>query len=115
MPDHIMWQTIKSFPTYSSALHQIERLQEVEQDLRMLLEQDSCEIVKLKEERNAWQATSAGLSQDLSNAEDDIEIIKEKNESLLNEIKILKKKNQSLHLDLLTAYSEIDGLYNEQN
>ncbi len=33
----------------------------------------AAEIKRLTDERNEWQATAAGLSQDISNAEDEIE------------------------------------------
>lgn len=66
------------------------------------------EIERLVQERNRWQATAAGITQDLSNCEDKFEELKE-------EINTLKKINQSLHLDLMIAYSENIGLYDEYN
>jgi hypothetical protein len=57
------------------------------------------EIKKLLEQSNRWQATAAGLSQDISNAEDDIERLQE--------------QVQSKSIELLIAQSENLGLYND--
>jgi predicted RNase H-like nuclease (RuvC/YqgF family) len=54
------------------------------------------EIKRLQESSNRWQATAAGLSQDISNAEDEVEMLRAENErlseSLENAMRLLSKK-----------------------
>jgi len=42
-------------------------------ETRLLLNDAAHEIERLREEARAWQAAAAGLSQDISNSEDEIE------------------------------------------
>lgn len=60
-----------------------------------VLRQDLCDIIseitRLEEERNMWQSTAAGLSQDISNAEDEIERLHQKEEDILAGIQLVVK------------------------
>jgi hypothetical protein len=47
------------------------------------------EIEQLTQERNHWQSSAAGLSQDISNAEDEIELLKSMGDMMVNSINYL--------------------------
>jgi hypothetical protein len=66
------------------------------------------EIERITEESNRWQASAAGLSQDISNAEDQIEQLRSMGDMMVNSINYLLGENQATEdlLELLTAWKD---------
>lgn len=79
------------------------------------------EIERLTTSRDGWQATAAGLIEDIGNAEDEIERLRDELADWQRTVKAheeenerLRRENKRAHLGLLVAHSELLGLYDEK-